>query len=96
LKTLVITKIRSLEPFLIQQGSTNIKVQFVLRYTKGGSSTNCLINHLKSKHRIHEGENHKSIPAQEEILSQIMIKEMSLFEATKNRSKITLKNCSMP
>jgi len=34
-------------------------VKFVLRYTKGGgSSTDCLINHLKPKHRIHEGENH--------------------------------------
>jgi len=51
---------------------------------------------LKSKHRIHGGENHKTIPAQEEILSQVVIKEMSLFEATKKRSKITLKNCTMP
>jgi len=35
-------KIRSLDPFLIQ-GSTNTKVQFVLRYTKGrGSSTESL------------------------------------------------------
>jgi len=48
-------------------------VQFVLRYTKGGgSSTKSLINHLKSKHRIHvihEGEDRKTIPAQEEIRS---------------------------
>jgi len=62
----------------------------VLRYTKrGGSSTESLINHLKSKHRIqvtHESEDHKTIPAQEEILSQIVKKEMSLFEATKKRS----------
>jgi len=46
---------------------------------------------LKSKHRIHEDENHKTIPAQEEIRSQIVIKEMSLFEAAKKRSKINLK-----
>jgi len=48
-----------------------------------------LINHLKSKHWIHvthEGEDHETIPAQEEILSQIVEKEMSLFEATKKRS----------
>jgi len=47
-------------------------VQFVLRYTKGGgSSTKSLIKHLKSNHRIHvtfKSEEHKSIPAQEEIL----------------------------
>jgi len=44
---------------------------------------------LKSKHRIHvilESEDHKTIPAQEEILSQIVIKEMSFFEATKKMS----------
>jgi len=41
-------------PFLIQQGSTNSRVQFVLRGTNAGrSSTESLINHLKSKHRIH-------------------------------------------
>jgi len=61
-------------------------VQFVLRYTKrGGSRTGSLISHLKSKHRIHvihESEDHKTIPAQEEIRSQILIKEISLFEAT--------------
>ena len=65
-------------------------MQFVLRYTKGGgSSTKSLINHLKSKHRNHvtyKSEEHKSIPAQEEIISQIVKKEMSLFEATKKRS----------
>jgi len=65
-------------------------VQFVLRYTKGGgSSTESLINRSKSKHKIHlihEREDHKTIPAQEEIRSQIMKKEMSLFEATKKRS----------
>jgi len=58
------------------QGSTNTKIQFVLRYTKGGgSSTESLINHFKSKHRIHiihESEDHKTIPAQEEIISQIV------------------------
>jgi len=64
----------------------------VLRYTsykKGGSSTESLINHVKSKHTIHvihESEDHKTIPAQEEILSQIVKKEMNLFEATKKRS----------
>jgi len=44
---------------------------------------------LKSKHRNHvtyKSEEHKSIPAQEEIISQIVKKEMSLFEATKKRS----------
>jgi len=46
---------------------------------------------LKSKHRvnvIHESEDHKTIPAQEEILSQIVENEMSLFEATRKRSNI--------
>jgi len=65
-------------------------VQFVLRCTKvGGSSTESLINYLKSKHIIHvihESEDHKTIPAQEEIRSQIVKKELSLFEATKKRS----------
>jgi len=45
---------RSLEPFLLKQRSTNNKAQFVLRETNvGGSNTERLINHLKSKHRIH-------------------------------------------
>ena len=65
-------------------------MQFVLRYAKGGaSSTESLINHLKSKHRIQiflESEDHNIIPAQEEIRSKIVIKEMSLSEATKKRS----------
>jgi len=65
-------------------------VQSVLHYTNGGgSSTNSLINHLKLKHRIHvilESGDHKTIPVQEEIRSQIVIKEMSRFEATKKRS----------
>jgi len=58
----------------------------VFRYTKRGvSSTESLINHLKSKNRIQaflESEDHNIIPGQEEIRSQIVIKEMSLFEAT--------------
>ena len=63
----------------------------MLLYTKGGSSsTEFFVNHLKSKHRIHvthESEDNKTIPAQEEILSQIVKNEMSLFEAaTKKRS----------
>jgi len=62
---------QTLRPFLIKQGSGNTKVQFVLRYTNaGGSSTESLIKHLKSKHRIHvilQSEDHKTIPAQEEI-----------------------------
>jgi len=61
-------------------------VQFVLRYTKGGgSSTESFINHLKSKqiHVINESEGNKTIPAQEEIRSQIVKKEMNLFEAKK-------------
>jgi len=49
----------------MQQGSSNTKVQFVLRYTKGGASnTESLINHLKSTHGIrviHESEDHKII-----------------------------------
>jgi len=53
-------------------------VQFVLHYTKGGvSNTESLINHLESKHRlhvIHESEDHKTIPVQEETLSQIVKK----------------------
>jgi len=65
-------------------------VQVVLRYTKGGgSSTESLINHLKSKHTIQaslESEDHNIIPAQEEIRSQIVIKEMGLSETTKKRS----------
>jgi len=63
----------------------------VFRYTKGGvPSIERLISHLKSKHRInviHESEDHKTIPAQEEIQSQIVKKKMSLFEATRKRSK---------
>jgi len=64
-------------------------VQFVLRYT---------LYNLKSKHRIHathESEDHETIPAQEEILSQIVKKEMILFEVTKKRSN-NLENSSMP
>ena len=81
------------------QRSTNNKAQFVLRDTNvGGSNTESLINHLNSKHIIHvilESEDHKTIPEQEEIRSQIVKKEMSLFEATKKRSN-NLKNCSIP
>jgi len=62
----------------------------VLRETNvGGSSTESLIHHLKSKHRIHvilESEDQKTIPAQEGMRSQIVKKEMSLFEVTKKRS----------
>jgi len=61
-------------------------VQFVIRYTKGVSSTESLNKRLKSKHRIHENEDDKTIPAQKEIRSQIVKKEMSLFEPTKKRS----------
>jgi len=68
-------------------------VQFVLCYTsytnRGGASTESLINHLKSKHRIHVifgSEDHKTIPTPEEIRLQSVKKEMSLFEATKKRS----------
>jgi len=53
---------------------------------------------LKSKNRTHVTlafEDHETIPAQEEIRSQIVIKEMSLFEATKKRAK-NLKICIMP
>jgi len=69
--TLLIKENQTLRPFLIKQGSGNTKVQFALSYTNaGGSSTESLINHLKSKHRIHvilESGDHKTIPAQEEI-----------------------------
>jgi len=44
---------------------------------------------VKSKHTIHiihESEDHKTIPAQVDILSQIVKKEMNVFEATKKRS----------
>jgi len=62
----------------------------VLHYTKrGASSTENLINHLKSQHRIQvilESEGHNTTPTQKEIGLQIVIKEMSLFEATKKRS----------
>ena len=57
-------------------------------YKRGGSSTENLSNYLKSKHRIHvilENEDHKTIPVQAEIRSQSVIKEMSLFEASKKR-----------
>jgi len=51
----------------------------VLRYTKGGgSSTESLINYLKSKHIIHEGEDHKTIPSQEGIRAQIVKKGVFL------------------
>jgi len=62
----------------------------VLHYTKGGgSSTESMMNHLKSKHRIHvihEGEDNNTIPEQEAIRSKIVKKKMSIFEATKKRS----------
>jgi len=81
---------RSLESFLIKQRSTNNKAQFVLRETNvSGSNTESLINRLKSKHRIHvilESDDHKTIPEQEKIRSQIVKKKMSLFEASKKRS----------
>jgi len=63
----------------------------VLRYTSyakgGGSSTESLINHLKSKDRIHvinESEDHQTIPHRKG--PRIVKKEMSLFEATKKTS----------
>jgi len=61
----------------------------VLLYKRDGASTESLINNLKSKHRIHGihgGEDHKIILVEEEIRSQIVIKEMSIFVATKKRS----------
>jgi len=70
-------------------------MQFVLRYTRrGASSTESLINHMKSQYRIQvilESEGHKTTTAQEEIRSQIVIKEMSLFEAAKKRSNSLVK-----
>jgi len=67
----------------------------VLCYTKGGgSSTESLINLFKSKHIIYESEDHKIVLAQEEIRSQIVMKEIGLLEATK-RDLITLKTCTM-
>jgi len=85
---LVIKKNQKLRAILIRLNKHQTAI--CASYTKGVSSTESLINHLKSKHRIHailESEDHKLyIPAQEEIRSQIVIKEMSLFEATKKRS----------
>jgi len=63
----------------------------------GGSSSESLINDLKSKHRIHvthANENYKNIPAQQEIRSQIVKKEICLFEATKG-GPLNLKHCTM-
>jgi len=58
-------------------------MHIVLRWTNAGdSSAESLISHLKSKHRIHESEDHKTISAQEETRSQIVKKN----EATKKRS----------
>jgi len=69
----------------------------VLRCAKGGvSSIESFINYLKSKYRIYvilESEDHKTIPAQEVIGLQIVIKEISLFEATKKRSNNLEKLC---
>jgi len=67
----------------------------LLESNAGGSSTERLINQLKSKHRIHvilESEDNKTIPEQEETRSQIVKKEMSIFEATKQRSNYPEKN----
>jgi len=65
-------------------------VQFLLSETNAGSSsTKRLINHLKSKHRVQvilESEEHKTVPAQEEIRSQIVKKETRVFEVAKKRS----------
>jgi len=73
LKTFVIKenpKLRAISYKKKKTGSTSTQVQFVLRVTNaGGSSTESLINHLKSKHRIHvilESEDQKTIRAQEE------------------------------
>jgi len=44
---------------------------------------------VQSKHRIHvilESEDHITVPAPEEIQSQVVKKEMSLFESTRKRS----------
>ena len=52
-------------PLLIKQGSDILKT--------GGSRTKRLISHMESKHiinTIHESEDHKTIPAQEEMPSR--------------------------
>jgi len=71
-------------------------VQFAFRYAKGGgSSTKHLFKHLKSNHRInviHESDDHKIIPAQEEIRLQIVKKETSLPKTTKIGQIILLTN----
>jgi len=83
----------------MKQGSATPKCNLCsVILNAGDSKTKSLIRHLKPKHRIHvilESEDHKTIPAQEEIRLQTVKKEMSLFEA-KNRGPINLKNCSMP
>ena len=56
----------------------------------GGSSTESLINHLKSKHSIHvilESEDHKTIPEQEEVWSQIVKKGNEPFWGYKEEVK---------
>jgi len=55
-----------------------------------------LISHLKLKHRIYESEDHKTIRAQEAIRSQIVINDMSLFEATKQGSNNLKKMDQLP
>ena len=61
----------------------------LLRTNAGDSNTKRSINNVQSKHRIHvilESEDHVTVPAPEEIRSQIVKKEMSLLEATRKRS----------
>jgi len=76
-----------IEPVLIQQDSANAEVPFVLPYAigGGGSITEDLINHSKSKQNIFH--------AQEKIQSQIVKKEMSAFEAVKERPNNLEKLC---
>ena len=61
----------------------------LLKTNAGDSNTKRSINNVQSKNRIHvilESEDHITVPAPEEIRSQIVKKEMSLSEATRKRS----------
>jgi len=61
----------------------------LLETNAGDSKTKRAINHVQSKHRIHvilESEQHTTVPAPENIRSQIVKKEMTLFVATGKRS----------
>jgi len=77
-------KIRSLEQFLLQ-GSTNNKVQFVLRYTKEVVQAPTVPSAIWNQAQNPWGWKPQNYSSKGEVRSQIVIKEMSLFEATNER-----------